>query len=72
MQRTTTSEALIEYFKKRGFKLTEADKEHIRYVISEVMKDSYNSGVAETEQFQNENREIDCGCGQVNCPICGG
>ena len=71
-QPTESSEALIKYFKIRGFKLTEKDKDHIRYVINEVKKGAYDYGVAETEQFQNENRKIDCGCGQVNCPICGG
>jgi hypothetical protein len=69
-QRTTSSEALILSLEKRGYALKEEDKDLIRLKILEVMKDAYDSGVSETESQQTH--DIDCGCGQVNCPICGG
>ena len=57
---TSTSSNVIGYLDKKGYKLTQEEKDHIHEEI-------YNAIVAAGEWESNG-----CDCGQVNCPICGG
>lgn len=54
-----TAEEVIEYLKKRGFKLTPADREFIREKIGTAIK--------EASEWQSNG----CDCGQPSCPYCG-
>ena len=56
---TTTAEEVIEYLKKRGFKLTPADREFIREKIGKSLQ--------EAAEWQSNG----CDCGQPSCPYCG-
>ena len=69
-QPTTSSEEIIQYLRDRGIVLTNDDKDFIRGKVLEIMTDSYDYGVA--EEKENNKPDVDCGCGQVNCPFCGG
>jgi hypothetical protein len=57
---TVTAEDVIAYLKKRGFKLTLADREFIRERIGTALQSA--------AEWQSNG----CDCGQVACPICGG
>ena len=56
---TITAEEVIEYLKKRGFKLTPADRKFIREKIGGAIK--------EASEWQSNG----CDCGQPSCPYCG-
>lgn len=67
---TTSSEEIIEYFKKRGHKLNDEEKNFIRSKVLEIMKDSYDFG--QSEEREKGQIKPDCDCGQPSCPYCGG
>jgi hypothetical protein len=81
--KTYTSEYIIEYLEKRGFKLGDEEKFIIRGKIHESTSLAFQEGTVSngcdcgqvdcpvcTTPEMNDN--FDCGCGQVGCPHCGG
>jgi uncharacterized protein (UPF0212 family) len=77
-----TSEYLIEYLVKRGYKLDAEEKFIIRGKIHEATSRAFSEGtqsngcdcgqvdcpVCNTPKMNH----VECGCGQVGCPECGG
>jgi hypothetical protein len=57
---TTTSQNVIDYLLKRGYKLTSEDKSYLRVVINEATSSSWEEG----------KHSNGCDCGQMSCPIC--